>query len=147
MAEGKFVSYLRVSTDKQGRSGLGARGTSPPVVTHGIPRRSHACSRGYRHTPRMRLHERSRENDDASQRFTVGRCGRGSCSLARKLRSGLCAHWHRGTVDPARVASSIGQKARAALRGFGSPFAPQIPRKFLLADFKIPGALRPMMIG
>jgi hypothetical protein len=23
MAEGKFVSYLRVSTDKQGRSGLG----------------------------------------------------------------------------------------------------------------------------
>jgi hypothetical protein len=23
MAEGKFISYLRVSTDKQGRSGLG----------------------------------------------------------------------------------------------------------------------------
>ena len=31
MTEGKFVSYLRVSTDKQGKSGLGIEGQGKPL--------------------------------------------------------------------------------------------------------------------
>ena len=34
MAEGKFVSYLRVSTDKQGRSGLGLEAQREAVTSY-----------------------------------------------------------------------------------------------------------------
>jgi DNA invertase Pin-like site-specific DNA recombinase len=34
MAKGKFVSYLRVSTDKQGRSGLGLEAQREPVASY-----------------------------------------------------------------------------------------------------------------
>lgn len=34
MAEGKFISYLRVSTDKQGRSGLGIEAQREAVVRY-----------------------------------------------------------------------------------------------------------------
>src|ERR1700722_6435848 len=34
MAEGKFISYLRVSTDKQGRSGLGIEAEREAVVRY-----------------------------------------------------------------------------------------------------------------
>ena len=34
MAKGKFVSYLRVSTEKQGRSGLGVEGQRQAVATY-----------------------------------------------------------------------------------------------------------------
>ena len=33
MAKGKFISYLRVSTDKQGRSGLGTGSCNGPPST------------------------------------------------------------------------------------------------------------------
>jgi DNA invertase Pin-like site-specific DNA recombinase len=34
MAEGKFISYLRVSTDKQGKSGLGIEAQREAVVRY-----------------------------------------------------------------------------------------------------------------
>jgi hypothetical protein len=34
MVEGKFISYLRVSTDKQGRSGLGIEAQREAVVRY-----------------------------------------------------------------------------------------------------------------
>lgn len=58
MASGKFISYLRVSTDKQGRSGLGIEAqreavTSYLVVASGIllPSRG-SWSGGPKHKPR-----------------------------------------------------------------------------------------------
>jgi hypothetical protein len=44
MAEGKFISYLRVSTDKQGRSGLGIEAQREAVASYlNGGRWTHSC--------------------------------------------------------------------------------------------------------
>ena len=47
MAQGKFISYLRVSTDKQGRSGLGIEAQREAVTSYlGSPKRSGRSRQG-----------------------------------------------------------------------------------------------------